>query len=133
MNISTMFPRHTQNVFNAETRLKDNMSNVYAKNLKTNFLNLDLTLSLDASRALQYTFSIYVLIPSSRGRNCSRCYHGCSSSSKRLLQRCRRIQPFKFGRMADHLSAMKSVCDKYGALLVLDEVCPIFFTLWQRG
>jgi E3 ubiquitin-protein ligase TRIP12 len=35
---------------------------------------------------------------------------------------------FKFGRIADHESAMKSVCDKYGALLILDEVRPIYLS-----
>lgn len=35
-----------------------------------------------------------------------------------------------FRRIAFDLdSAMKSVCDKYGALLILDEVCPLLTTL----
>jgi acetylornithine/succinyldiaminopimelate/putrescine aminotransferase len=35
--------------------------------------------------------------------------------------------------MADHQSAMKSVCDKYGALLILDEVRPIVDIVMLRG
>jgi len=128
INTSTMFRQHMQNASKSRMRRKNNMLSVYGRSWTRSSRNSGLIPSLDVRFALIYPCRWLI---TSCTFSCCRDCRGCDdrrfTGPERVFQRYVQFVQRRLPRMTSY-SAMKSVCETYGALFILDEVRSHFQT-----
>lgn len=135
----TMFLRHMQSASNGQMKMKNNTLSVCDRNWRINSFSLVQIQSLDV-----WCFPLNLAVTYKRFAVVAETVVGATTGVVPAPKGYFKGDPFiscfqRYLLECFVLSAMKSVCDKYGALFILDEVrpIPIFLVLylmaWGQG
>ena len=140
MIIFTMFLRHMQSASNVQMKMKNNTLSVCDRNWRINSFSLVQIQSLDVwcfPPNLAVTYARFAVVAETVVGATTGVVPAPKGYFKGILFSFLSSTRYFLERLV--LSAMKSVCDKYGALFILDEVRPtsilliLYLMVWGQG